>query len=262
MKSINAAELFVKSWNELDPIDAYRAVYFKEAIRRYLQKNIYIQFGYQLKALLRLLTVSKHKALVKSLSAEQLVDIYHDENLFFHQGFVNFHIPKLKCNETTLHAPDEEMAKTSYIQFYYADAAFSSYLIHEQEQNKEAAEEAFTKFVATLYHPKAKKFDRQKVMDYTKGLKLLDYEKILIANTFANIRQKVMDRYIYLFPHKGDEDKNSEVSFTGTMWQQLHHSLSETPAFQGFETSAHANMYDVLDYLNGKAKQNHEKKKP
>ena len=259
MKSLNAADLFIKDWRQLDPLDAYSVIYFKQAIQQYLKHNIYEQFGYQLKALLRLLAVSKHKDLVKQLSAEQLVDIYHDEELFFNKSFYHFHIPKLGYKGGTLHAPDEEMAKTSYIQFYYTDAAFSNYLILEQNKS-EKAESEFLKFVATLYHPKGQKFDRQEVEEYTKGLKLVPYEKVLIANTYANIRQKVMERYTYLFPHKGDE-KSEDITFTGPMWQQLHHSLSETPAFQGFENSAHSNMYDVLDYLNGKAKQNHEQQK-
>lgn len=261
MKSLHAADLF-RNWKQLDPLDAYRQIFFKSQINHYLKNKIYSEYGAMLRALFRCASHPKHHKTLKELTAEQIVDIFHDTEMPFHKPFFHFYIPKIGVKATVLHAPEEDMATTSYMQFYYTDAAFSAYLISEQNGNKKEAEEAFHKFVATLYKPKDTAFDEQLVEKYIAGMKLADFEKILIATAYANIRQKVMDRYVYLFPYEPDKeaDKETEITYTGKMWQDLHHSLAETPAFMGFDKSANSRMWQVLDYLNHKAEQNHKQK--
>jgi len=84
----------------------------------------------------------------------------------------------------------------------------------------------------------------------------------LIATSYANIRQKVMDRYKYLFPYdaSAEDNKEAEITYTGEMWQNLHHDLAETPAFMGFDKSGNSRMWKVLDYLNRLAEKNHKRK--
>lgn len=264
MKTLTAQALFITSWAELDAVDAWRALTYKGNMATALEARLHIQYGYNLKALLHLLSTDKHT--IKKLSAAQLVDIYNDPAMFWHKPFTCFYLPKLSTSSFTLYAPLEDLESTTFSHFKYIDAAFTAYLLAAHHHRQLEAAGLLNKFIATLYTPLSG-FNATRVAAIQKEINLLQYQQSLIITAYANIRTNIINRCTFLFPKPHNPQTGSQTKkapptpvFTGPMWHNLHYDLAETEAFKGFEASGQSNVYDVLDYLDKKAKENKTRK--
>ncbi|MEM7551711.1 MAG: hypothetical protein AAF363_18650 [Bacteroidota bacterium] len=276
-KSISSEELFVDGWKALDAVQAWRVVYHLDQIQLMRKKRQMACFGKSVRVILKQCIKSKYKSTLKSLEADALVDIFHDEGLFFHHGFKHFYKESIRVDGVRLLAPEEDIANVSFEHFKYLDAAFSQVLIDQYKQSDSI--NSLDKFCATLFYDPATGFDRNRVEPLIGKLPLLPFEKALLFRAYGFIRMNVMGRCPRLFgtspspsyqeengavgegipayagmTGKNRDDKgNTEPQYTGKMWHDLHFDLAETQAFSGYEAAGKASVYDVLDYLEKRA---------
>ena len=184
------------------------------------------------------------------------VDCFNDRK-FIHRPW--YHFPKLPA----LPHPGEKLHNRYFNQFIYADAAFSKFCVIEhkarniKDYKQEEAIQSVNELIGILYC-EPEKFDEQLITD--RGLimanQVEEFQKAVILHTFANVREYIVKhRCPTLFPSGGDDDTERPPVYTGETWYYLRFDVSETPTFQGMETTRKAWIYEVLDLLEKKARE-------
>jgi hypothetical protein len=230
----------------------------------------------------------KNKSAVAMIEVDQAVDCFNDITFFRRTEAGNFETPWLffpveDFNAHGFHFVRPKMSgKTlpmfdrTFDQLVYADSAFSSfcalnhlYITNEQNMREGAKDiyrydidDCINSIVAVLY-TRHEDFDVNAIemkLPFIKK-KLSSDERALILHTYANVRAFLLERCPHLFPKKESEE-NLPPQSTGEMWLNLRYDLAETEAFKGFHTARNAMIYDVLDYLDKKAREvQHQKLK-
>ncbi len=206
------------------------------------------EYGFILIGIMR--TLRKNPALVDRVDEAQVVDCFNELKTFLDSPWYEF---KLELSGSNLQRPDEQMARSTFDHFIYADNEFSSFLVTQDQKH-------LTRLVATLYQ---KEFDKEDVDMIAARLKLKDWQLMHTFYTYKNIREFVVKRCKTLMPAPaaGEATEGIKPMATGAMWLKLKHRLAETGPFAGFETAGKANMYAALDYLEDLA-QIRERSKP
>lgn len=244
-KVYSVSDLFYTSWHQLS-VKKHAEVYALLQMLEQAEKGS-VRYGALLINILRLL---RRKYWVGDrINEEQAVDIFNDLT-FLHEPW--YYFPAI--DNKGLVKPDEKMARHTLDHFIYADNEYSSFLAMRDDKY-------LRRLLVTLYMAT---FDKEAVEDLAHRVWLEDHKLTLVFFTYAQIREFVMKRCKTLLP-KGPKPKEDEtpepIRPTGSMWLKIKHRLSETPAFQGFDTAGKAGMYDALDYLEGLAQQQAQKTK-
>jgi hypothetical protein len=233
------SDLFFTSWEQLSS-KAIAEVY--GLYNTPVQSD---QEGFRIISILRRLRKNPH--LVNKINVAQAVDIFN--NLQFIQKPWYF-FPELP---TALLAvkPMDEMAKTSFDRFIYADNEFTMFLCDPDPKY-------LRRLAVTLYsQPDEDLFDKESVDWKEKQLigKVEPWQLDLVFFTFAHIREAVMKRCKTLLPSTKGKDnpdvpevKPKPVN-TGPMWYNIKHQAARTGVFGTFDDTGNANMYSVLDHL-------------
>lgn len=240
-KIYTVSDLFFTSWREL--VGKVHAEVF--ALQQAIDHTKETQYGHTLIQILRRLR--KRPRLINKINIEQAVDIYNDLN-FLNEPWYYFPTVSEK-----LATPEDYMAKHTFDHFIYADNEFSLYLINKDPRH-------LRRLVATLYQ---RQFDKENVDQIAEDLRLHDWQLNLVFFTYAQVREFVKNRCKALMPSApkpAPDEIEQPATPTGGMWLKLKHRLSETPAFQGFDTAGKANLYSALDYLEDLAQQKRDAK--
>lgn len=200
--------------------------------------------------------------LIKKCTAEQMVDIYHD--LFLHSPgneLVDFPVQQIQSfrKQLNLVAPSSAMSNTTFGQFKYADNEFTKMVTYREMGEDEKVNLQVDRLVATLYLPEGETFNKDNTEALAKAIStsLFAWQKALVVEAYANIRNKVIDRCPTFWPRpEAKEGDFAPAAPTGPMWHKLHFDLAHSEAFKGFKTVNEANMYDVFDYLEETAQAN------
>jgi 5-methylcytosine-specific restriction endonuclease McrA len=228
-KGYTISDLFFTKWEELSG-KTIAEVYALYLTAQSLEKDSK-EYGYVLISILRRLR--RRPMLVDKINVDQAVDIFNDLE-FLHTPWYFF--PKIQCLE--LKTPAEKLARHTFDHFIYADNEYSSYVVTQDSKY-------LNRLIATIYQDP---FDKEAVETIAAALRLKPWEKHLVFYTFSHVREFVMKRCKTLLPPGGSSEETKPQA-TGRMWLKIKHRLSETPAFQGYDTAGTANMYSTLDYL-------------
>jgi hypothetical protein len=256
-------DLFFFSWKELSVKEMANAIIAKQYLDQVKDREDHTWGHY---AILLLRSLRKNKALVSKIDVAQAVDCVNNileqvsdpGNPQYYISEPWYFFPPVTGE--FFEAPAERMMNRSFNQLVYADALFTKYLVqeyadrraHPSQDPSPMAEAYLDDLIAVLYTP-ADRFDERNIEQDAKLLRLTDPQKIVILNTYANVKAYlVRHRCPNLFDQNDDEKETpviTEPTYSGEMWQSLLFDLSETPAFPGLEKAKSANMYDALDYL-------------
>ncbi len=247
-------------WQALSAENAWKIVYLMGNISNHIKNQVYNNtgYGYMVQVVLKVAARKKHKKLLATRSAEELVDIFNDSEQFYHKPFFHFYLKKIKTGRYTLVAPEEDLANITFNHFCYIDAEFSNVMLLQHQEEKDL-QPSINKFIATLYKPKNKPFDAQTLMYWANKIRLPSYHSALMLKAYGHIREKIIKRCPHLFP--SSNGNGNDPQFTGKMWQDIKFQLGESSGYADIEKAANANLYEALDYLELKAKQNYESKR-
>lgn len=248
MKEYSVSDLFFTSWQQLRAKpQAHAEVYALQTTIARHQKDS-IEYGASLIAILRRLR--KNPLLVDKLNEEQAVDIYNDLT-FLNKPWYFFPnltpLPPLRKRWGWL-TPDEQLARTTFDQFIYADNEYTQFLVTQDVKY-------LARLACTLYMGK---FDKEAV-DHVKLSKKPLHLLQLIAFTFGHVREAVVKRCKNLLPPApaGSDDEPVKPQSSGAMWYAIKHEAATTLVFGDFEKLGRSNMYSVLDHLEILAKKQH-----
>jgi hypothetical protein len=270
IKTLDITDIFRQSWDAFSERERLRLIRTLQVIRQ--NENGSALRGYLIKGVVRKCAVSRKVA--KSLSSEQIVDVFHDLH-FLHEPWYDFLIPEVNLPLTgvagLLYPPKSKLSNISFYQFKWIDAKFTKFLVHAHNQETDLAKIELGKFLASIYTPVGPPlkgvaegrgvFHEDMLSNHGPALykKFAFWERELTMETYANIRNFIMERYPFLFPSPPSrEEPGGDVPppfYTGHMWQEMHYDLADTEAFQGYIAAGDANIYDALGYLNKKAEE-------
>jgi len=246
MKEYKVSDLFYDNWRALKP-----AVHERVATLHYTLKEMdpgTIEYGVTLIAILRALR--RNWRLVDKINVEQAVDIFNDLT-FLNEPW--YHFPKISSDVRT---PDENMARSSFDQFIYADNEFTTFISLSLKEREQKGEVTLARLAATiypLYHDQyfdpAVVEDRAPVFQKNKHAHLM-----LVFLTFGHVRNFVVNRCRHLLPKGPVNDEPIRPS--GPMWHTIKHQAARTLVFGNFNDLGKAGMYSVLDHLELLAKEN------
>ena len=270
---LQVADIFINDWSQLKADQAAILLLWRDKLVKALNDGRHEIAGLYKNILVRHLC--KKKNLLNKLTSYQIRDIADDLN-FIHNSWYSFHVTYLKTKLGTFYRPDHKLASFTFWQMVKADAEYSKFLIYNFEESKEQYH-ALDRLVAIIYQTKPGYFTDTNIEEHAAVLpKGLTFElKYLILHTYSNIRKYLVhERCPDLFdvpapvagPATGSNDVankkqipeqvREQPQYTGEMWQQMMFDLSETAAFSGLETAKNARLFDALDYLNKKARDN------
>lgn len=251
-KEYQVSDLFFTRWEELSAM-IHAEVYALQQLARQEQKES-IQYGLRVIGVLR--NLRKNKRLVNQINEAQAVDIYNDLK-FLDEPWTYFPVKVLPTSDGLLYAPDDKMATHTFDHFIYADNEFTSFLATQERKY-------LLRLAATLYRKKGELYLDKEQVEHRSALlaDLKPWQEALIFATYGHIREFISRRCKTLLPPppRPEPGEKEEVRPSGPMWLKLKHRLSETPAFQGYETAGRANVYAALDYLEDLAQRKEEKR--
>lgn len=236
MREYTVSDLFFTRWEDLSP-RVHADVY---ALYNSLPEPTDPQYGFVLIQILR--NLRKNKSLVNKINVEQAVDIFNDLSFLKERWY---YFPNIKSKAIALVTPDEQMARSSFDQFIYADNEFSTFMLKPDPVY-------LHRLVVTLYPLLGDEFfDKETVEARAAAItgklepRLLDQ----VFFTYAQVRSYVMDRCKTLLPKGGSGDDSEARASTGPMWYRIKHQAARTGVFGTFDQTGRANMYSVLDHL-------------
>lgn len=211
-----------------------------------------MEYGVLLIAILRRLR--KNWRLVDKINELQAVDIFNELD----RGFLSkpwYTFPQVFG---WVH-PADQMAKSSFDRFIYADNEFTSFLATSDDKY-------LHRLAATLYAlPGDTHFDKEEVEARAELIKETNAHQLqLIFYTYGHVRNAVVKRARHLIetppqhpsvsPLEGESNTN-KVKPSGAMWYQIKHQVARTGVFGTFDQLGQANMYIVIDHLELLAKE-------
>lgn len=281
-------DLFKMSWHECTPKDMVVLVEISGQLLLHAPESK----EYGLLAISALQVLRKNKALLSKIldvDSDQAVaiavDIFNDINFFKRSADGNFLTPWLffpignfKVNNFHFERPemsgDLPMYDRIFDQLVYADTAYSAFsvliaehrgltkfeMVTEAKEMEKEIDDLINSLIAVLYTP-VDKFDPQRIEVNARliPLELDASQRMLILHTYANVRSYIVSRCPHLFPksqEKQETAKDVEPVLTGPMWLDLRYDLAETEVFKGLTVARNSNIYDAIDYLDKKAKEN------
>lgn len=241
-REYTVSDLFYDRWEQLSAM-IHAEVYALQQLARQENRES-IEYGLRVIGVLRQLR--KNKTLVDKINEAQAVDIYNDLK-FLDEPWTYFPVKVLPTRIGLLYAPEDKLATHTFDHFIYADNEFTSFLATQDRKY-------LVRLAATLYRAKGEVYLDKELVDERAKLiepKLKPWQEALIFATYGHIREFITRRCKTLLPApiKSESTEPMKVVPTGPMWLKLKHRLSETPAFQGYETAGRANVYAALDYL-------------
>lgn len=251
-------QAFVMSWEDLKADEAAVLLIWRDKITQAMAQDKPSIVGFYKAMLVRHL--SKTKGLYRKLLPEQVADIA-DDLKFIHEPWLNFHITHIRTKLGMIHRPESRLASFTFWQLVLADAEYSKFLYLNFKEMK-GQEEALARLAAIIYQPMPGKFNDTMIDEYAAAMpKALTFDyKYLILHTYSNCRRYISETRCPTLFGSSSGSAESEPVYTGAMWQQLTFDLAETPAFAGLDTAKNARMYDALDYLEKKAKEQTKRK--
>lgn len=274
MNTFQVSDILLNDWSQLKADQAAILLIWRDKLTAAIKANKNNVVGLYKSMIVQFLC--KKKNIFKKLTNAQILDIADDLN-FLHATWYIFHITYLKTKHGTIFRPQERLLSFTFWQLIMADIQYSKFLVlNYQESTKQ--EEVLNKLVAVIYQPKPGQFTDEDIDKYANALpKGLTFElKYLILHTYSNIRKYIVEErcptlfnYSPCHPEEAKRPKDLKDSspsvlndervapqYTGDMWQQILFDASESPTFSGLQNAKNARMYDVLDYLEKKAKEN------
>jgi len=238
-KEYKVSDLFYDNWRALKP-----AVHERVATLHYTLKEMEpgtIEYGVTLIAILRALR--KNWRLVDKINVEQAVDIFNDLT-FLNEPWYHFH-----HISSDVRTPDENMARSSFDQFIYADNEFTSFMATQDQKH-------LGRLAATLYPLYYDDYFDPATVEYRAPVfqKNKHAHLMLIFLTFGHVRNFVVNRCKHLLPKGPVNDEPIRPS--GPMWHTIKHQAARTLVFGNFNDLGKAGMYSVLDHLELLAKEN------
>lgn len=255
MPKYDIKDLFYTSWDELTADQAAMVMFFANRMKILMKRKSRgkANIGEYRLRILRILC--KKPKILKHLTAEQLFDISEDLS-FINDPVYKFHIPWIRTDYARLISPGEKLHTFTFYQLIKADAEYSKLLILTSKLDQDQYH-CLNRLIGIIYQPEHFRFDEDLIERSAGSFPVrLTYDlKYLILHTYASCRKYIVEeRCPDLFD--GGGDGGGEIQYTGSMWQDLLFDLSETPAFSGLETAKNARLYDALDYLQKKAREN------
>jgi len=269
------AELFKTSWEELSPTEMYLLISASDQMNQSPSGGE--RYGAALIQVLRILR--KNRRAVAKLSLEQAVDVFNDLAFFKRDSAGNFVAPWLyfpikdfKVKGHVFRRPEMNgnlpMYDRMFDQLVYADSAFSQFCVlnyqYQQAPSQSLLREmglSVDALIATLYQA-PHQFDVIRLEETATlvGADMPIGHKAIILHSYANVRAFLMNRCYNLFPQPATQQREETTpnppQQTGELWMNLRYDLAETDVFRGFETARRALIYDALDYLDKRAKEN------
>lgn len=244
-RDYTVSDLFYDRWEQLSAM-IHAEVYALQQLAKQENRDT-MEYGLRVIGVLRQLR--KNKSLVDQINEAQAVDIYNDLK-FLDEPWTYFPVKVLATRIGLLYAPAEKLATHTFDHFIYADNEFTSFLATQDRKY-------LVRLAATLYRAKGEVYLDKELVDERAKLieaKIKPWQEALIFATYGHIREFITRRCKTLLPapprpSPEGEGEIPKVVPTGPMWLKLKHRLSETPAFQGYETAGRANVYAALDYL-------------
>lgn len=250
-REYQVSDLFFNRWDQLSAM-IHAEVYALQQLAQQEQKDS-IQYGLKVIGVLR--NLRKNKALVNRINEAQAVDIYNDLK-FLNEPWTHFPVKALPTTIGLLYAPAEKMATHTFDHFIYADHEFTSFLATNDRKY-------LVRLAATLYRLKRETwFDKELVEARAELLvNIKPWQEAMVFTTYGFIREFISRRCKKLLPASKPIEGSEPIKVvpSGPMWLQLKHRLSETPAFQGYDTAGRANIYSALDYLEDLAQRKEKK---
>jgi hypothetical protein len=288
MKEYSIKDLFKMAWEECNPREMIVLIEISGQLLVHAPESK----EYGLLVINALKILRKKKAILTKIlnidsdqAVQIAVDCFNDINFFkrnedgnFVDPWMFFPVGGFKVNNVSFQRPERSgqlpMYDRIFDQLVYADTAFSAFCVLLAEHKRllkmelkddaklieKEIEEIINSMIAVLYTP-AEKFEahRIEVLARLVPLELDMSQRMLILHTYANVRTFIVSRCKHLFPkptENKDQQKEIEPVLTGPMWQNLRYDLAETEVFKGFNVARNANIYDAIDYLDKKAKEN------
>jgi hypothetical protein len=278
LKSFTITDLFNTAWQDLTTEEIFHAMEAKAHIINAKAKGDPGSAGHWYIMLLRALR--KNKNAVSKMNVEQVVDCVNDI-LFSPKSQVDskktplakpwYFFPTI--NHTDFTTPADHLQDRSFAQLMFADSYFSKFFIQDYydkrafpPQDPTPMSESYINDMIAVLYVTSDKFNESGIQKNSEliSLHIKDYERSVFLHSYANVKQFIVDGCPNLFikPENEEEEiKDKPPVDSEPMWQDLLFDLSETPAYQGMLTAKKAPIYEALNYLEKKAKENKPKLK-
>lgn len=264
-RTYSISELFFTSWEQLNAPQMIKLIHLRNQLQQTKKEELWGSYGYLSIQTLKLLT--RNASLVGKIDVQQAVDCVNDLK-FIHEPWYHFE----PAGQWPMYEPPEErMHNRTFDQFIYADAEFTKFCVLDYRGKLSGKPDetqmnlAIYKLIGILYTP-PKRFDSAKI--HSRALSIRHWmpqeEQALVLHTFANIRQYIVKERCKNLFNVPDTDPKKETPpvYSGEMWMKLRYNLSETPTFQGMQTTKNAPLFDALDTLEQKAIEAAKQPKP
>lgn len=263
MKAYKAEDLFYNAWSSLSLPEYLKILELLPLYNQTFSKTISREERGILKKKI-LERLCKNKKIFKKLTGPQLLDLFKIAD-FITRPDPDFHVKKLKIKTKLFYrnyfSPDFQMKDSTFYEFIKADTYFSRHIITGSESQLDL-------MIAVLYRPvemwsrKKKKFDDNNVEDKAKRISSISPAlKAAIFFDYSICRTEIIKSCPNLFPaplnKKSDDDveENGGCKDMGPVWLDILTDAGEMPYFKGNEGVKEANVYEVLYYLDKKAKE-------
>lgn len=257
-------DIFHTSWRQLVPRTHAQVAVLWAAYQAELKKHSAASADSESGRALGLIRIQLLRALRHNWRLADQIDVAQALDIFNSLTFLQepwYFFPPLgpRMRLSGFRPPDEQMARSSFDIFIYADNEFTSYVATGKATH-------LHRLIATLYPVTTDKFFDKELVSERAGFvanHVAPWKQQLILLTYMHVRGFVVGRCKTLLPKpvQTDDEPPAPVTPSGPMWYKLKHEVAKTLVFGPFEEVGRANMYSVLDHLELQAQQN-ERRKP
>lgn len=249
MKPYPISDLFITTWKQLTPVQHIHVyLLYQSLLREPKDSLLYAQTMVLILRKLRrsgMTGLRFRRLLIDRINEAQAVDIFHElATTLLSQPWYFF--PDI---DDVLKTPDDELARTTFDQFIYADNEYTRFTIAAMEGlDDDSLTLLMARLVASLYAMRYDdRFDPEEVEPRAHFIKSIRTEELqLVAFTFGHVREKVVKRCKNLM--SGGTPSGKPVP-SGKIWSDIKHQLARTGAFGSFDEVGRSSMYYVLDHL-------------
>lgn len=252
MITLNEREVFFLSWEELP-----------KRKRHYLMMLLpFLEDPYA--QLLALRIICKEKStyqLINSApnSSELIVELWEKGFQWITAPPKSYSYPEVKVKGWTFATPDVRFESVTFGQWWAMDSLFTRYMRTQKDS-------LFDRLLAELYTVKV-----EGTKEKLEAISFLDYTVRLDAfRVHASVREKVFTHFRWLFPkvkmmsEKADSKPLDfrQIQDSTDLGHSLLFRLAEYPAYQGMKTAQETSMWEAFTYLDQKAFEIEQSKRP
>jgi len=264
MKSYMISDIFKTHWSELTTDEMAMVLIYKSKLDYARHSGEMSLAG--LYAIRIMQQLRKHSA-VGELTVEQAVDCINDLSFIADPWFM---FPDLGVS-SPFEAPPTHLKHHTLGQLYWMDSLFSKFIIqdyidrraHPPQDPSAIAEMYLDEMIGVIYtSPPA--FDERLISTRGNEIKkmLTHSARTVILYSYANTKKFIIDEFPLTFPTREDDDETGVKAPVDSepMWQSIVYDLSESPAYPGTDKAKAAPMYEALNYLERKHKEQQKRK--